>query len=143
MNKLLYTSIFLAIFSSCSTPAGEEKKEELNAAEKIAFDTDTMGAPILNGEFVKKYDNGIIQMKGDYRKGKRNGMWQSWYPNGTLWSETVFKMGVKEGATVTYYEDGMLRYNGFYKNDQRAGKWKLFDETGKLQKEIDYAKEQK
>lgn len=146
MNKIFYISILAAFaVTSCSPSAEEkEKKESQNdTSKKMSFHVDSIGEQTLNGEYVKKYINGIIQIKGDYRNGQRNGLWQSWYPSGTLWSETTFKAGVKEGTTITYYENGMVRYRGFYKNDERAGKWKIFDESGKFQKEIDYSKEQK
>lgn len=146
MKKIFYISIFIAIAVASCSPTAEEKKKEVqqkDTSKKISFHLDSVGARILNGEYMKKYDNGIIQMKGDYRNGKRNGLWQSWYPSGTLWSETTFKAGLKDGPTVTYYENGTTRYRGFYKSDERSGNWKIFDESGKLQKEIDYSKEQK
>lgn len=146
MNKIFYISILAAFAVTSCSPSAEkkEKKESQNdTSKKMSFHVDSIGEQTLNGEYVKKYINGIIQIKGDYRNGQRNGLWQSWYPSGTLWSETTFKAGVKEGTTITYYENGMVRYRGFYKNDERAGKWKMFDESGKFQKEIDYSKEQK
>ena len=99
-----------------------------------------------NREMIREtifYENRQMQMDGEYKDGKRNGLWVSWYMNGKKWSEGTFKNGKSEGRRVTYFENGKVRYDGAYKNDQRVGKWRFYDETGKLLAEQDYSAPQK
>lgn len=95
-----------------------------------------------NGEYVKKYENGQIQMQGMMKNGKREGLWKSFYEDGTPWSQTTFKEGKKDGPTTTWYENGKKRYEGNYKNDSESGIWKYYDEKGVFIKDFDYDKQQ-
>jgi len=99
-----------------------------------------------NREMIREttyYENKQIQMDGEFKDGKRNGLWLSWYSNGNKWSEGTFKNGKSEGKRTTYFENGKVRYEGFYKDDQRTGKWRFYDETGKLLAEQDFSAPQK
>lgn len=99
-----------------------------------------------NREMIREttyYENKQMQMDGEYKDGKRNGLWISWYMNGNKWSEGSFKNGKSDGKRVTYFENGKVRYEGEYKNDLRTGKWRFFDETGKLLTEQDFSIQQK
>ena len=58
--------------------------------------------------------------------------------NGNLWSEGFFKNGMAEGRRTTYFENGKVRYDGMYKEDQKIGKWRFYDEKGKLLAEENY-----
>jgi len=99
-----------------------------------------------NREMIREttyYENKQMQMDGEFRDGKRNGIWVSWYMNGKKWSEGAFRNGKSEGRRVTYFENGKVRYEGEYKNDRRIGKWRFYDEMGKLLAEQDFSAPQK
>jgi antitoxin component YwqK of YwqJK toxin-antitoxin module len=85
------------------------------------------------------YENRQMQMDGDFKDGKRHGLWVSWYMNGNKWSEGTFRYGKSEGKRTVYFENGKVRYEGTYKNDLRVGKWRFYDETGKLLAEQDFS----
>ncbi|MCC7301617.1 MAG: hypothetical protein IT233_03150 [Bacteroidia bacterium] len=95
--------------------------------------------PRLNGiDYLEKYPDGVIRVKGYVVGGLREGTWMSFYPDGSPWSQNVYLKGKLNGATVTYYENGKVRYKGFYRNDQRSGHWQFFDEQGNKVEEMDY-----
>jgi len=99
-----------------------------------------------NREMIQEttyYENKQMQMDGEFKDGKRNGLWISWYVNGKKWSEGTYKNGMSDGKRITYFENGKVRYEGMYKNDQRVGKWRFYDETGKLLAEQDFSAVQK
>ncbi len=91
-----------------------------------------------NGDYIKRYKNGVIEIQGQMKDGKREGIWKSFYQNGAAWSETTFSAGVKNGATASFYENGQKRYAGFFTNDKESGKWSFWDEQGNLAREMDY-----
>ena len=87
-----------------------------------------------NGESIKYYKNGRVEMQGIMKNGKRDGVWKSYYEDGSPWSETIFLDGKKRGKTTAWYNNHNKRYEGFYKNDLESGKWTFWDENGKIQK---------
>jgi membrane associated rhomboid family serine protease/antitoxin component YwqK of YwqJK toxin-antitoxin module len=57
---------------------------------------DSLGNPlVINGEgtYKKYYDNGVLQEQGDYRNGKREGLWLGFHQNGTKYFEEYFNNG--------------------------------------------------
>lgn len=83
------------------------------------------------GDFLDKYDNGIVKFKGFFRFGKRHGQWMAFYENGLLWSECFYEKGAKHGLSNIYYPNGQPHYKGWYKNDLRDSVWTICDSTGK------------
>lgn len=87
---------------------------------------------VRDGEQIRYHKNGVMEMQGLMKDGKRDGLWKSWYENGLPWSETTFKNGIKEGKTTTWYDNGNKRYEGFFKNDKESGRWVFWNEDGTL-----------
>ena len=67
--------------------------------------------------------------------GNRDGLWISYYENGTKWSESYYDDGSREGHSLSFFPSGQTRYIGEYKNDKKIGVWKFYDEDGELFKE--------
>ncbi|MDI9341286.1 MAG: hypothetical protein QM534_12025 [Sediminibacterium sp.] len=85
-----------------------------------------------SGDFLERYDNGIVKYRGYYRFGKRHGQWVSFYPNGLQWSEMFYDKGQMSGSNTTFYTNGKIRYKGFYKNNLKDSLWEFYDTTGVL-----------
>ena len=104
-----------------------------------AFTTPT--EPVMkDGEYIARYENGALKMKGLMKDGKREGTWKSWYSNGSSWSESTYTKGKKTGKTTTWYENGQKRYEGNYTSDAPTGTWTYWDEKGKFASSQDYGK---
>ena len=68
------------------------------------------GKPI-NGHYEYYYGNGVLRTKGTWINGMKEGAWQHFNKNGTIWGR------------------------GFHYNDRRfpsSEAWDLYDEKGKL-----------
>ena len=145
---LLVTGYWL--LPSCSSDSGNkttaEKKD--STAKTISIDTSLHGLvgvieknpPVQEGDYVAKYPNGIVKMRGYYINGKRNGQWSSFFENGNMQSEGFFKDGLRDGKAVVYYQSGKVYYTGYYKEGKEVGKWIFYDENGKTIQEKDYDK---
>ncbi len=107
-----------------------------------------------------------IMTRENYANGKLDGKKTTYYPNGTVTQETIFKNGIKEGEDNYYSPEGILlkkllyqqdqlhgpalHYDaygnvvieGFYKNDKKHGLWKYYKD-GKVILEETYPKPQK
>ena len=102
------------------------KKDNISSvvpAKKIA---------VQNGESIERYPNGVIKMQGMMKDGKRDGMWKSFYDDGSPWSETTFVDGKKNGKTTTWYANDIKRYEGFYTDDKESGLWTYWNEKGDI-----------
>ena len=84
------------------------------------------------------YQSGKKKMEGTFKNGKRDGLWQAWFPDGTLWSEGEYKEGEEMGSKTVYYENGKKFFSGNIKNGQRTGEWSFWNKDGKLLKKITY-----
>lgn len=132
------------------------KSSEITIIEGIAYTKKDMlplnGFVIDDGEYSnglaegkhKVYDKkGNIIAIGFFNKGKKNGLWQEWFPikdgKSHFWFEkglqkTVcnYKNGILEGEYQSWFENGQLEKKGFYINDKNKGNWYYYDEKGNL-----------
>ncbi|NQX90589.1 MAG: hypothetical protein HRT74_00290 [Flavobacteriales bacterium] len=77
------------------------------------------------------YEAGKVYMQGEIREGElREGVWQSFYEDGTMWSEHHYVDGVKDGAYKVFWPNGNNRIEGQYSKGQEVGLWKFFDQQG-------------
>ncbi|MDQ3046292.1 MAG: hypothetical protein M3R27_02005 [Bacteroidota bacterium] len=142
--QILFILAVITLFSCSSEP--EKKKEIAPLPPPVADTNGTLFSFVSpdsvkdNGEHVQRHKNGVIEMKGMMKDGKRVGLWKSWYEDGSPWSETTFREGKKDGKTITWYDNEQKRYEGFYTDDKESGKWKFWDESGQLVKEQDFGK---
>lgn len=81
---------------------------------------------------------GSLQLEGPIKNNLREGVWRSYYPDGTLWSQATFVEGKSQGETLTYYQNGKLRYKGYYSMDEKSGEWEWYDSTGVIQKKVNF-----
>ena len=76
--------------------------------------------------------------KGNYQEGKLADVWTTYYDNGQIKRQGVYKYHVnkttetQEGKWTSYYENGALASEIFYKDGRRVT-WKFFDISGNLE----------
>ncbi len=81
--------------------------------------------------FNDEYKNKIVQ-KGQYVNNKKEGVWQTFYPNGNLKSEITYKNNKQTGPVKIYYEDGTLQETGYWKYNKWVGEYKYYYPNGNL-----------
>ncbi|MBL6875679.1 MAG: hypothetical protein ISR01_02715 [Chitinophagales bacterium] len=65
------------------------------------------------------YDEDIVTESGIIVNGKREGVWQSFNPDGSVAIEASFSKGMKNGIW-NIYENSTLKYVIHYQNDSRV-----------------------
>jgi antitoxin component YwqK of YwqJK toxin-antitoxin module len=139
MTKLTTRLIVLIILlHACQTP-DSWKNTIMYPSGKVKLAESYM---IENGDTIvtaqKVYhENGQMYMFGNIVDHERNGVWKTFYDDGTPWSETAFKNGVTDGPTKTWYKNGKIRFTGFFKDGEKSGTWYWYDEKGNLNKKIE------
>ncbi|HOY33271.1 MAG TPA: hypothetical protein PKW80_15430 [Bacteroidales bacterium] len=138
--RILWLFLFVFLFS-CSTRIVEETVETYpdGTPKVIRFYKDDGNKRVLFKETLY-YPNHQKYMEGEYRNGKRNGKWTSWYQNGNEMSIHHFNDGVDDGEMTVFYENGKKRYQGDYSKGEQKGIWKFWDEQGNLINKEDYSK---
>ena len=69
------------------------------------------------------YDNGKLKYQRLFKDGKANGKWTHYYDDGNIWIEGNYNNGIQEGLWTTYYKNGQEWTKGDYKNNERSGEW--------------------
>lgn len=149
VRKLLFPAILcFAMISGCTEKPGAttaETKDSASASHSEPAHTMTVNEPvapvakrisdsIYNGEYIERYDNGVIRKRGDISGGVAHGEWLSFYPDGKIWSKGTYANGLRNGYGVSYYQNGNKSSEGYYKDGNFVGVWKFWDEAGNMQK---------
>lgn len=100
--------IFIATLLLFSCEADNVNKETYfdNGQMREKYSVDLNG--LKDGEFLSFYDNGQIEYKAFYKKGKKNGVVYKYYPDGELAFKMNFVEDLQHGETYYYSKDGIL-----------------------------------
>jgi uncharacterized protein len=90
------------------------------------------------------YPKGKIRSEGDYKDGKKTGLWKYYHENGNLMQEGSYVEDKAEGTWKWYYENGKSLREETYKNGKELGEAREFnDSTAKVITEGGYVDGQK
>jgi len=126
----MMSRIFVLLFVLCfaCSPSTDNTESSNETIEEVSEEGN------LTQEY---YDEGGLKSEGHLIDGKRNGMWTSYFPDGTIWSQSTYDLDILQGKTKVYYPNGVMRYKGQFREGKRAGKWIEYFEDGK----VDFIKE--
>lgn len=81
---------------------------------------------------VKKeyYPDGTLRTEYEIVKGKKNGYYKSYYPNGNYNFIAYYKEDSLHGVKTSYYEDGTIHWELNYTYGKEHGLFKKIDERG-------------
>ena len=101
--------------------SGKQKK-------KISYEN---GVP--NGNYFHWNPNGNMRIKGNYKNGKKEGLWMEYFITGQQVYQIInYKNGLKHGEFKEHLKDGKLIIWGNYNNHNKEGKWEYYFENGQL-----------
>lgn len=80
---------------------------------------------VLEGEWVS-YEDGEINVKGQYINDLQYGSWISYYPGGVLKDSVFYQLGGRQGGYISRHENGSLHQEGAYLNNQPTGRWTTY-----------------
>lgn len=176
--RLLFFSSYLLIFLFCS-----QKKNPESIPKNAKYDKKTNSYSIIDqgskkvwnekGQlFSQTYLNenlqenglslaffpetGAILSRGNFVEGKREGIWEWYYPNGNIYYRSGYSsdkkrevwistnlLGNEHGIHERYYENGQLEEKGEYEYGLKIEKWEKFYKNGKLEQFGKYNKDKK
>ena len=91
----------------------------------------------LEGEYIKYYSGGDVEIQGEYLKGQKHGKWETFRSDGIIKLTEIFE---NDAITkkITYYTDGSIDRERNYKNGKEHGIDKQYTFEGILKAEKYY-----
>ena len=76
-----------------------------------------------------------LRCRGTLVDGKKAGLWTQWFENGNMEMEGEYRGGQKHGPWTEWHENGAIASQGSFANGKRAGAWIFRLALGMLQSE--------
>lgn len=86
-----------------------------------------------NGKYVRYHSNGKIETLGAYLNNQFDGVWKSYYFDGTIWKSGMYINGKEEGEWTYYQKNGKIDFKGSYVKGKKDGIWRTYFEDGSLE----------
>ncbi len=91
-----------------------------------------MTGRIPEGKVLEYYWAGTLRRVFTYANNKAHGHSHTYYPDGPIWMEQNFRMGLLDGPMKTFYKSGSIREECTYKRGKLHGDHKSYYEDGSL-----------
>ncbi len=93
---------------------------------------------LLHGEVKFYHPKGYLEEAGQYKQGKKDGIWIQFASNGQKLGEAFYKDGQKDGIWTVWDEQGTKRYHMVYSMGKKIDTWKMWDSNAVLVSERIY-----
>lgn len=90
----------------------------------------------FTGTGINQYMSGKQARSIKYLAGKKEGLYQKWFEDGTLSYEAHYRMGKLIGTAKSWWKNGQLRSIARYENGVLHGKQEQWYKSGALFKEM-------
>lgn len=125
----------LVLFSACKEPEKNEIYNENNTTVKDGVVYNIDETPI-NGLYKTYYPNGTVKMEVYSQNGKPNGLGKFYNEDGTLLYEGTFSDGQPVGTMYHYYRNGKVHNEQNYANGVLHGTQQTYGKKGELLVEV-------
>ena len=139
MPKVIFTSIFntmklvILFILFISTISCTNNVIDANLHNNSNIDNQNQSDTLID-----YYESGNVKIAGTLLDNKREGLWISYFENGTKQSQHNYKNGLLNGSLEVFLNSGKLLYQGFYLEGKEHGKWIYYNEEQQPIKEIWY-----
>jgi antitoxin component YwqK of YwqJK toxin-antitoxin module len=84
------------------------------------------------GKVVLKHFNGKVLTEYNYVNGHMDGLYRSYYPDGSLQVQDYYKNGLDDSTYTFYFFGGKVAVEGKYHLGNKVGDWKNYRSNGTL-----------
>ena len=88
------------------------------------------------GAWTTFFPDGRPRWKGLKKNGLNHGPYKMWYPDGRKKMEGTFFNGEKQGRSIAWHPNGVKLLEQWHEQGVPTGVWKRWDSTGSLTEEI-------
>ncbi len=136
-KKLVYCIILTTIlFSSPLTWGKDAVFDDLFVRSGVWYEKKT--GEIFSGkmkgpmEGISRGCRGCKNYEGQLQDGKAEGEWNYFHDNGQIYQQKNFRQGRLNGRFISFYYDGSLCQKGFYENGRLIGVWERYHRNGEV-----------
>jgi len=72
-----------------------------------------------DGKWTTWYEDNLKLSEGNYKNGIRDGKWTTWYENGLKWTERNYKDGKEDGKSTEWFANGQIKTEENYKDGKK------------------------
>jgi antitoxin component YwqK of YwqJK toxin-antitoxin module len=133
--KNIYFIGIIAFLAACGGTNPDNQNDSSGSKDSLVKSENIESIETIptNGNSTEYHPNGNIKMEGKLNdNGNREGLWVSYYDNGTKWSESYYNDGKKDGHSLSFFPNSQIRYIGEYQDDEKSGTWTFYDEEGNV-----------
>jgi len=87
---------------------------QVETGEIKALSVEHFSDSVLHGSYQAFFSSGKMKEQGNYTFGLKEGVWETFHPNGSIASRVKFKQGKAYGYMYVYDEEGEESYKVFY-----------------------------
>ncbi|MEL7020855.1 MAG: toxin-antitoxin system YwqK family antitoxin [Bacteroidota bacterium] len=117
------------------TLSGRRKLYRDNGQLHIVEHYDEKGQ--FSGVYQAYYENGVLELEGNYVDGAMTGTWVRYYQNEQKMETVSFKDNAENGPFVEWHDNGQLKAEGEYLDgDKEHGPLLLYDRQGVLERRM-------
>lgn len=91
---------------------------------------------LLNGEYIRNFENGNLKIKANYRRGFFEGEYVEYFQNGNIKIKTFYEDYNFNGKYNENFEDGSEKIQCYYKDGELIGLYVEWNDKGKIIKNI-------
>ncbi len=137
MKNILLFILTICFITGCEKSTDIEVYNENNTSVSNGIVYDIDEKPI-NGIYRTYYNNGSVKMEMSAQNGVPNGEGKFYDENGNLQYSGTFNQGKITGKFYHYYDDGNIHNELNYDNGIQTGPQLLYDDKGQIQAEVIY-----
>ena len=134
LNRKIITLVMIFIFSTSFSSLAWSTE---NYEDCIFKNMKGIGSDLGAKEIIRLCNAKHLR-EVNYKDGKRDGKWTSWYEDGLKLSEGNYKDGMKDGKWTSWYENGLKWTDRNYKDGKRDGKSSEWFANGQIKTEENY-----
>jgi antitoxin component YwqK of YwqJK toxin-antitoxin module len=100
---------------------------------------EAIGKDERHGLWVTWYENGQVQVQGEYHNDMPVGKFTWWHSNGQKYAEGEFVAGHQHGVWQWWHKNGQKWTQGEFNNGEQTGEWSSWNESGRLDQQASYS----
>lgn len=128
----LFVSITFIFIVGCNSASNNKKTTIINIDETNIVHKDSLilngnegnwyyKNKLYNGYAVKYYKNDALKEKTGFFNGKKQGVYQYWFPNGTIKLKSNYNQNVLVGSYTAFWSNGNKALESYYVNGKKEG----------------------
>ncbi|MBR8766563.1 hypothetical protein IX306_001939 [Porphyromonas levii] len=111
---------------------GRSADLEIDVSGNVVNKTNVHKGNRQNGLYERWHSNGQLEERGHWGNGKREGVLENWYEDGSPWIRSSYKNGKRDGFYERWYPNGQLEERSHWKDGGKYSLCEAWHSNGRL-----------